>query len=247
MINHQNNLFPHAEIDPAWASGDYSITLSRKFGAPMHRFSAEIMQEFRHTVTHLTRAQELPKRVSIVSALREEGVTHTALALGATAARDLERNVCVVDLNWWWPSKTWNEVQQLSPGVSFILQENATVDEALVRTGSPFLKLLPAGHSSPSQRPVMARGSALKSLLDELDERFDHIILDVPAILATSDSIPLASLGSNCCLVIQQGVSAKSNTAQALDEISHLSVLGVVMNRVHLSTPNWLLKWIPQE
>ncbi|MEZ4714207.1 MAG: hypothetical protein R3A44_43900 [Caldilineaceae bacterium] len=247
MINNQNGLLTHSEVDSVWASGDYSITIAKKFGAQVQRFSTDVMNEFRHMVTHITRDQDLPKRLSIVSALRGEGVSHTALALGATAARDLERNVCVVDLNWWWPSRAWDEVRKLSPGVSLVLQRDATIDEALVRTGSPFLKLLPSGNTSPLQRPIMARGAALKSLLDELDERFDHLILDIPAILATSDAIPLASLGTCCCMVIRQGVGAKTNTARALDEINHLPMLGVVMNRVRLSTPRWLLKWIPQE
>jgi Mrp family chromosome partitioning ATPase len=93
-------------------------------------------------------------------------------------------------------------------------------------------------------RPVYSRSQALQMLIHELGSRFDYLILDVPAILATNDAVPLASLGSACCMVVRQGATGISDVEQALDEIDHLTVLGVVLNRVKMSTPPGLVKLV---
>jgi hypothetical protein len=61
----------------------------------------------------------------------------------------------------------------------------------------------------------------------------------------TSDAIPLTSLADAYCLVIQQGVSTRAAVSQALEEIKHVNTVGVVLNRVDVRTPPWLLNYIP--
>ena len=91
----------------------------------------------------------------------------------------------------------------------------------------------------------MARSNALKEAIYRLSDQFDHLILDVPAIRKTSDSVPLASLGNACCLVIQQGITTIEDVKLSLDEIDHLSIIGTVLNQVNITTPEKLLNLIP--
>ncbi|MCA9925602.1 MAG: hypothetical protein KC421_24695, partial [Anaerolineales bacterium] len=72
-------------------------------------------------------------------------------------------------------------------------------------------------------------------------------LLDIPALLATSDAIPLASLSSGSCLVIKQGVTSIENVRLALDDIAHLNMLGVILNQAVIKTPKLFLRFIPQE
>jgi Mrp family chromosome partitioning ATPase len=53
--------------------------------------------------TELKLNRNLPRRVAVIAALRGEGVTHTAVVLGATLAHDTGARVCIVELNWWAP------------------------------------------------------------------------------------------------------------------------------------------------
>jgi Mrp family chromosome partitioning ATPase len=69
--------------------------------------------------------------------------------------------------------------------------------------------------------------------------------MDVPAIRLTSDAIPIASLGNACCVVIQQGVTTVEDVKRSLDELDHLSILGVVLNKTHINTPKRLVDLIP--
>lgn len=132
-------------------------------------------------------------------------------------------------------------------GLAAVLEGQQTLDEALVRTALPNLALLPAGGVPIEQRPRLARGQPLRDLVDRLAARFDRLLLDVPAVRATSDATVLAGLAQGCLMVIGQGATPRSQAREALDDVSHLSMLGVVLNRNRVATPRFLLKFIPQE
>ncbi|MEZ4867889.1 MAG: hypothetical protein R3C14_41565 [Caldilineaceae bacterium] len=226
---------------------DMALTVHVVHGEVSYGFPQEIVLQLRHMVTKLERQQRLPRKLSMISALRSEGVSLTTLALATIIAHDFSRTVCVVDLNWWWPSEPMRHFSSFSSGIMPLLRGEVEWDSALVRTNFPNLAILPAGTLPIEQRPIIARNIALKGLIDTLSEQVDHLFLDVPAILTTSDAIPLASLGEACCVVVHQGISTRSVVRHALGELNHLPTLGVVMNRVKVATPSWLLQWIPQE
>ena len=83
--------------------------------------------------------------------------------------------------------------------------------------------------------------------IEQLGERFEHIILDIPAIHSTSDAIALASLTEACCVVIRQGITPMAQVRQAVDNLQHLNLLGVVFNQMHSDLPRWMHTLIPQE
>jgi Mrp family chromosome partitioning ATPase len=79
------------------------LSLRTANGALERTFDADVIQSMRYMATDLTLNSELPPRVAIISALRGEGVTFTAVTLGLTLASDTGARVCVVELNWWTP------------------------------------------------------------------------------------------------------------------------------------------------
>lgn len=238
-------------------------------------FPSEVIGSYRRMLTGLKYRGTIPERLALIAALRGEGVTYSALALGVTLASDLDARVCVVELNWWapgmqaalanppqakpkagrgakaaktdTPATTELPAALKSAGIAGVLQGTTTLDEALIATATPNLALLPAGDLPFAQRPILARSEALTSCLDELSSRFDYVVLDIPAIAATSDAVALASLAKGCCLLIQQGVTPAMSVRQSLDEVQHLPMLGVVLNRTHMHTPRWILRLLPQE
>jgi succinoglycan biosynthesis transport protein ExoP len=206
-------------------------------------FSGETIDGLRHLVTRLLQKDKLPERLSIVSALRQEGVSYLAQALAATLAHDLNARVCLLDLNYWWPNeRIQSEESQRS--LSAVIAGQTSLEDALVRISWPEIAILPAGEIPRHSRSKAAHSQEIRELIDSLQKQFDHLILDVPAILSTPDSVALASLSDSACLVIRQGVTRKSDVSQALDEIEHLDVVGVIMNQVRLSTPAWLVKML---
>jgi Mrp family chromosome partitioning ATPase len=209
-------------------------------------FASDAVESLRHMITRLGLQEALPTRLVLTSALRQEGVTYTARALAAILANDLLSKVCLVETNWWWPSADLSHLAT-NGGLAAVVLGTATLDEAIVPTGRANLYLLPAGSMPMLNRPVAARSPALKETIEELAHRFDHLILDVPAVLATSDALALAALGGPCCLVVRQGVTSVEKVRTALDDIQNLPMLGVIMNRAQIATPASLLKFVPQE
>lgn len=230
-------------------------------GESLFEFRPEVVNSLRHMVTGLACNGDLPARLSVVSALREEGVTHTALALGTVLASDTAATVCVVELNWWRPgmrailaphdnsvgTRTLPSALTGNAGLAGAITGNISLDEAIVPTALPNLSLVAAGELAVEQRPVIARSSSLKEAIDGLAARYDHLILDVPAVLATSDAIVLASLGDACVMVVRHGVTPTASVQLALDDIRHLNMLGVILNQASFATPRWVLDLVPQE
>ncbi len=224
-----------------------ALSVPDRDGGPGLSFPGEIVENVRYIYTRIANKEgELPKSISIVSALREEGVTTISQAMAATLAYDLRSRVCWVDLNWWAPS-TSPLVDPDQPGLSDVFAGEAHLADVIRRTGWRSLYLLPAGRMPRESRPVVARTPHLKEMLEELSQQFDYMVFDIPAILSTNDAAPLASLGSMCCMVIRQGVTTTEDVRFALDEISHLKVVGVVLNRVQIKTPKLLLRLLPTQ
>ena len=214
-----------------------SLTLQVAPTSPGIVYPAGAVDALRHMVSRLMRTAQLPARVAMVAALPEEGVTYATLALATTLAHDLPAHVCVVELNWWRPGMAAQLAGLGSGGMAAALCQGAALEQVIVTTALPNLTLLPAGQLPIEHRPAVARSDELKRLIAELSRQFDCLLLDVPALTLTSDAIPLASLADACCVVVRQGVTPGGVVKRALQDIDHLPMLGVVLNRAHVVTP----------
>lgn len=224
---------------------EFALTLSAEGGAPFLTFSAPVVEAIRYLLGRLSRQGVLPERLAVTSTLRQEGVTTISRALGTVMANDLPVSVCVVEVNWWWPAAA-PPGAPFTRGLGGLLREETTLDEALVRTNRPNLTLLPAHQVDLVSRPVFARSKQLVDVLDTLNERFDYVLLDVPALQATSDALHLASLGDAAALVVRQGATPLKYVQQALDELRFMPVVGTILNDVKLATPAWAQLYVPQ-
>jgi Mrp family chromosome partitioning ATPase len=219
------------------------LVLSTADGTPVFTCHPDAVESYRHMLARLTREAPLPARIALVTALPEEGVTTNAIGLGLTLATDLPASVCVVELNWWRPGLARLLGGLPGPG----LADAPALEQAFIRTSLPNLALIAAGALPVEERPATARSQQLKDTIEQLGQQFNTVLLDVPAILATSDAIPLASLAEACCLVIRQGATPMNTVKRALDDVSHMKILGIILNRVRIATPRFIREWIPDE
>jgi Mrp family chromosome partitioning ATPase len=248
------------------------LSLRAADGALQRIFDTDVVQSFRYMSTELTLNSKLPRRVALISALRGEGVTYTAVALGGILANDTGARVCVVELNWWAPGmirlldpaaiategKRKRRPKKNAPpppapaldghpGLAGVLAGQASLEDVIIHTDLPTLDLLPAGEMAVTRRPFIARSAALRELIAELSERYDHLLLDIPAVRTTSDAIVLASLSDACIVVTRQGATSTASVQKALDDVKSLTMLGVVLNKVSIHTPGWIRALVPQE
>lgn len=255
---------------PAGSEG--ALALRSVSGKTICEFSGETVSEIRRMLTSLMYQATLPKSIANISALREEGVTYITLAMAATLASDVNARICAVEMNWWHPSmhlylngqqplpaaegkqkkgKPSAGVELAAPpeniGLGAVLRGTTTLADALVATSMPNLTLLPAGSVAADARSSLVRGAQIRSTFEALSAQFDYLIIDLPAVAATSDTVALISLASSACMVVRQGVTPVNTVKQALDDVKHVPVLGVILNRVEFHTPRWILSRLPQE
>ena len=90
----------------------------------------------------------------------------------------------------------------------------------------------------------MAGSRALEQVIEDLASRFDHVLLDMPPVLASSDAIKLAQLGDAYMLVVRQGVTSERQIEAALHQLDGNESLGVVLNRVESKVPKTLRRLV---
>jgi len=124
------------------------------------------------------------------------------------------------------------------------IENDASLDDIIIETSNPRLSMVQAGAVPVARRPALAQGRPLASLLDQLDERFDHVLLDLPPVLASSDAMNLSQLADAYVLVVRQGSTSEGQVEAALDELQGGETLGVILNRFDSNIPRRLRRLV---
>lgn len=175
----------------------------------------------------------LPNRLLLTSARPSEGKTCIAVNL-AIALAQMGRRVVLIDCDLRRPRVNKALRIDLSPGLTNVLTENSHVEDIIRPTAQPGLDVITAGPIPPN--PVDLLDSAhMQTLLRDLEERYDHILVDAPPALGFSD-VPIITnqLGGGCLLVARAGETPRRLAQQACDYLIRMQskLLGVVLNRV---------------
>jgi Mrp family chromosome partitioning ATPase len=227
------------------AGADGGLSMLDEAGNVVQAVPASVTESLRYMLARLRLGDggELPERLAITSAIRGEGVTFLSRALALVLTNDAAKRVCIVDLNWWAPSDWPSDEGQI--GVADVLRDGVPIERALIATGNPGLHVLPAGIASPAERPSLARSPELEKMLVTLSEEVDHVLVDLPAVHATSEALTLAESCGSLAMVIGQGLTPDNQVKAALDELSGVSMLGVILNRSYSKIPRFLRNRIP--
>jgi Mrp family chromosome partitioning ATPase len=215
---------------------DGELTLLTTMGEVVHVATPRVTESIRYMLARLRLDDaELPKRLGVTSALRGEGVTYVTRSLALVLASDASKNVCVVDLNWAAPSEWVDAAPQV--GIADVLRDGGSLDQAFLPTGNQGLSFLPAGTADMAERPVMANSPELEDLLVELDRRFDHVLIDLPAVHATSEALTLAEYSNGIALVVSHGVTPEGQVRATLDQLHGVALTGIILNRATSKIP----------
>lgn len=233
---------PADQPAPSLEPGDGSI-LVRYDEDPPHYAAPAITTELRHMVALLESQEKggFPQRLALTSALPGEGVTFVARSLAGVLANDLDRHVCLLELNWWGSDAS---TAGSRPGMADVVAGDLDVGDVLAQTTKPRLWYAPAGRAAIPQRPVLAKSERLGAVLDELAARFDHIVLDLPAVHRNGDAITLARHSEMCAIVVLHGVTADTYVRGAMSDLSGQTILGVILNKVSSSIPERITRLV---
>jgi Mrp family chromosome partitioning ATPase len=227
-------------------SADGRLVLLTQAGATVHITPAPVAESLRYMLGRMRLGESgaLPERLGVTAALSGEGTSFIARSLALVLAHDVAQQVCLVDLNWWAPS-LWVADETPAEGIADVIRNSLSLADVIIPTGTPSLSILAAGATSASERPLLAYGPELEKVLVELSTIFDQVVIDLPAVRATSEALRLAELSRSVALVVRQGVTPESEVKSAVEELTGVSLLGVILNRSSSKVPRFIRNRIP--
>lgn len=170
------------------------------------------------------------KVIMVTSSGKGEGKSTIASNLAVTFA-EAEKSVLLVDLDLRRPTlhKIFGENKE--PGLVEMLFETEGFDTTIKETIAPNVDLITVGKKSPEPATVLD-SRRLKTVLENLKDRYDHIILDTAPYGIISDSASLVRLTDGIIVAARFGVTAKKELDFTLEGLEQLNaeILGLVLN-----------------
>lgn len=173
--------------------------------------------------------------VAITGAEPDVGRTTVAYNLALTLARDGAR-VVLIDGDLRNPQLHRLVRGDLNhPGLSDILMESASLEQAVQQT--PIEGLVFIGAGAPVDNPVrLLRSPQMQSLLETLKKVADFIIIDTPSAATFADSTVIGLAAGNVLIVHAAGNGMNDATREMLSRLQQYkaNLVGVVLNKVRL-------------
>ncbi|MFL5902050.1 MAG: polysaccharide biosynthesis tyrosine autokinase [Solirubrobacterales bacterium] len=194
----------------------------------------ESFQTLRASLTYFNVDRELSSLV-VASPIQQDGKTTVAVNMALAYALD-ERDVILIDGDLRRPQVAARLGKEVSVGLDAVLVGAKALDETLVDidAGAGRLRILP-GAIPPPNPAVLLGSKRMRSLLAELSERVDLVVIDTPGLLAVSDAIPLFNQVDGSVLVSRLGRTPKDAIQRASQVIESAggTVLGSVATGAH--------------
>lgn len=173
-----------------------------------------------------------PKTILITSAVAQEGKTtlsgHFAISLARAGFRTL-----LIDGDLQAPSAHRVYDLPASPGLCELLRGECSSDEVVRVSPIPGLSVLTAGCWNLAARQGLV-GEGWRRILQEMESRFDFIIVDTAPLLLVSDTLLLAREVDGVVLSVLLDVSQVSYLAEAVEKLRSIGVVisGAIVNGV---------------
>lgn len=179
-----------------------------------------------------TAPDEEPRTLVVTSAQEGEGKTVTAINLAVVAAEAGAR-VLLIDANLRGPRVADYIGLSDNPGLSAALADRADIADLVQPLIPDALDVLTSG-PVPSRPSALIGSPEMNSLLQEVQGRYDLVLLDTSAISTSADPLLLAPEASGAIVVSSARLTRRARVQDALAELDRVdaTVAGIVLNEV---------------
>ena len=205
--------------------------------APLPFVEAEAFRMLGIRLRYLDSGRDL-RSVVVTSALPGEGKTTVAANL-AMAQAATGSSVCLIEADLRKPAFAQATGLRELPGLAEVLSGQSAPAEAVQRLtadangeATRHLDLIVAGTVPPNPVELM-ESRRMATLVDDLSDRYDLVVIDTPPPIVLADAIPLLKLADGVLVVAQVGRITQDEVARLREELQGLDarVVGVVANR----------------
>ncbi|NOQ42436.1 MAG: polysaccharide biosynthesis tyrosine autokinase [Desulfuromusa sp.] len=191
--------------------------------------AAEAFRALRTSI-HFSAINKEKRILMITSPFPGEGKTTISANLAVTLAQTGDR-VLIIGCDLRRPAlHEFFEGHQL-PGLTEVLVGDQTFDDAVNLTGAPGVDFLSSGSTPPNPAELLG-SETMTRLVSELRQRYDHIILDAPPVLAVTDAVILSELADLVLIVFELGRNTTKVTHLMRDQLANIQapLAGLVFN-----------------
>jgi capsular exopolysaccharide synthesis family protein len=125
------------------------------------------------------------------------------------------------------------EMKDTDSGLTAVLAGHEPLSKAIRRTVVEGLDILPAG-PLPLNPSELLNGESFAGIIEELSQKYDHIVLDCPPVIAVTDARILGAVCDLSLLVLRAGKTTRQGAELARSGLLSVGsrLLGVVVNDV---------------
>ncbi len=172
------------------------------------------------------------KTIVVSSPSPREGKTTSVIYLGTTMAQSGQR-VLLIDTDMRRPRLHASLGVSRQIGMSNLIVGDHSYDEVIRTTDIPNLFVLPCGPLPPNPAELLM-SNRFDQVLEELQRRFDLIILDSPPLQVVTDAVVLSKKTDGVILVVSAGKTLREEAKRAARQIQTVggTIFGVITNTV---------------
>lgn len=217
-------------FDPDAKDGSLMLTTSG------HSGRAEALRQLRTNLQYVDADRPI-KTIVVTSAVSGEGKSSTSCGLAVLFAEAGQR-VLIIDADLRRPRIAEYLGLEGGVGLTTVLVGKASVDDVLQRYGSD-LWVLPSGFLPPNPSELLG-SRHMADLLDDLQDKFDMIIIDCPPLLPVTDAAVVAARADGAVLMSRARKTTSAQVTMAARALQSVDarLLGCVLNMVPAKGPD---------
>jgi capsular exopolysaccharide synthesis family protein len=173
------------------------------------------------------------RTVAVASAVSGEGKTSVASQLAVSIARSSGCPVLLIDGDLRSPDVHEVFDMPLSPGLAEVLAGTCRFADAINRSWSEHVHVLPAGHLTQSPHKLL-RPEIFAAIAREARETYGYVVIDTPPVLAASEALVIAKVADGTLVCTMRDHSREPHVRQAIRRlrVTGAEPLGVVLSGV---------------
>lgn len=173
----------------------------------------------------------IPRSLAVTSTRPAEGKSTSALALATVLAR-AQRKVVLVDGDMRSPSVHHLIGTDHDNGLSNFLAGEDDLTRLLLRSEEFDLHVMTAGPLPPNAAELLT-GDRLRILIEQLLERFDHVVIDSPPVMGLADAPLIGSRVEGVVYAIESHGIRTGLVRTAIDRLrsAHVRLIGAIVTK----------------
>lgn len=223
-------------VQPLPDSQSYLLTPKSEF------FIREAYKTLRTNVSFSLAGREGCKVIVVTSPMQGEGKSITALNL-AISYTMADQKVLLIDCDLRRPQQARLLKMSSRTGLSNLIMKPELMENAILHTEIQGLDVILSGDIPPNPSELLG-SQRMQTLLENLREKYDFIVLDTPPVNMVTDAVVLAPRSEGVLLVVRANHSERGAVLYATDQLQYAKakILGFVLNGVEMGNTQYAIK-----